>query len=203
MKRMRLLIMCMVLFGPMALGGYDDYYLLDGQHRTNSYIGYRQRLLVDGGTAHYIRVNDQGIAKVLSTGTLPGATYGIEALDIESGGSVYFFGGRADFVTIRGESTLIYKGGNIRVLRNYENPNTNIVIECLPGWSWRYGQDPGDEHIILGIRGQWADGTSFDTYLGDYRSSGDGWPGITVNEIPEPITLALLGLGGLFIRRKQ
>lgn len=178
-----------------------------GEHTTDGVLGGNETLLVDGGTANRITVYDDSVITVLSTGTLPGEDYGIEAVNLHDHSHMTFSGGEADRVELDDNSSLLYNGGQINSIMqmhifSYE-PNPipqEIIIECLPGWSWLTDHAPYS--AIVGIKGTFLDGTNFNTMITPSRNL-ESVPGVTVVEIPEPLTLVLLGLGGLQIRKRK
>ena len=54
--------------------------------------------------------------------------------------------------------------------------------------------------MLVGVTGTWLDGSSFDVEIQNrgYNPTGD-----YITFIPEPVTLALLGLGALLMRRRK
>lgn len=62
--------------------------------------------------------------------------------------------------------------------------------------------EPGDVILYLVENGNTQAGFSTEVYDDIYPLEGYG-PGVTVHQIPEPMTLTLLGLGGLVLLRKK
>jgi len=55
--------------------------------------------------------------------------------------------------------------------------------------------------VVISLGPSYGQGGSFlDDGMTEYPGS---WGSVTIHQIPEPITIALLGLGGLFIRRRK
>ena len=86
-------------------------------------------------------------------------------------------------------------------------PSTMVVTDGGYGPDWFYGNQPTPS--VDSLPGTWFDATFHclgegDVYINLYDATGmiviDT---ILVHQIPEPITIALLGLGGLFLRRRK
>lgn len=78
--------------------------------------------------------------------------------------------------------------------------STNSQLRVSASQFFSPAVSPGDLMTITGITGV---GT---VELRDMLGAGAGDPGIllgTIKVVPEPMTMALLGLGGLFLRRRK
>lgn len=189
------LLVC-VCFGSLA----DDEETSDNLLGENEYadsvsLEGSEILTVNGGGANLIDAWNSSQIKIIST-SLPleldkGGVYDIHLGDDSS---LLFSGGATESIRLYDDSTAELRGGTINYITIYHRPvdSCEVTIYCQEGYT------KTDSYIS----GLWADGTSF--YISfcnpSYCTTADY---VNVVVIPEPTTLALLGLGGLLIRRKK
>ena len=202
---MKRLIPCLVVFGlcsHVCLGSIaDDPEIADGYLTSGEYVNIAElegseELFVLGG-ADIIDVRDYGYLEVQDTAKPLGYHTGIYDITLYDNSELLYLGGVTEEITVRDDAVAVLKGGTI----------DGITIYHLPGWLsgiTLYCQD-GYQINAAGISGLWGDGTAFD--IDFINPTGVFAPYPTANYvyveiIPEPGTVALLGLGALMLRRK-
>ena len=124
-------------------------------------------------------------------------------------------------LVLRDQSTLNLSGGTTWSIYAEDSSTVNMTGGNLPGWvtaewSWSgpnqaliniYGYSfnyAPDDGIADGgqLTGFWQDGTPFSMDFGDGPGS-TYYDHVNLHVIPEPGTILLLGLGGVFLRRKR
>ena len=134
-----------------------------------------------------------------STGTIDNTTpitvpleTGIWQISTGSYAELTINGGEIQFVDVYQESTVSFHGGQI--LGNLTVADTTAWVHIF-GYGFNNDPFPGSP-----LTGFWADDTAFSINLVD--STISTYDQIIFHEIPEPATLILFGLGGIFLRRK-
>ncbi len=207
---MKRIVLCLLLLTLCpcacfaALGDADDGYLTAGEYDyVVDWTSHTPPLIVDGGGAEWIELSDFGRIEVISTSKPLGmGVGGIMDIALGDNSQLLFLDGIVEEITISDDATAILKGGRIDYIRSLQvvGDSPYITIECQPDWSWLYASSD-----VTGITGLWADSTSFNInfFNDDTFGSDPVWENINVVEVPEPMTLALLSLGGLLINRKK
>ena len=197
MKRMVFFLVCI----SAGFAGYSDGFLTPGEYEWDiTWRSYDPPLIVDGGGANRISVRDFGRLIVKSTATPlqmygPGGVYDILLLN----GHLLYLDGVTEYIKAGQNDTAVLKGGSINYIKTmrYAVPDQeNVIIYARDGWSW-IDNDP-----LKGIQGNWFDsGLPFSIkFINDF-DYGPVWQNVKV--IPEPATLAMLGMGGLLLRKRK
>jgi len=200
----RIVLSILLVFGfPMVLAGYSDGYITAGEYEYMvTWRSNTPSLIVDGGGADRISVRDSGCLEVRSTSTPLGVDIGgVYDITIGNSSKLIYLDGVTELITIGSSAVAELQGGSINYIKSMQYTETtgidpHIDLYCLPGWSWL------SDNPLLGIKGQWWDGSPFSIKFINHTEFDPAWTNINIIT-PEPTTMILLGLGGLMLRRKR
>jgi hypothetical protein len=200
-----MMIMAVVLATGSVASGYT-YTIGPGECMTPGTLNNHESMLVQGGWGDRLNLFDYSSARIESTTALShpwSSGHGISSLVV------------CDY------STLTITGGEISQLDVIANSKTTIsggTIEYLCGLlSGSIPAVPADKYIQFicksyayntGARrltGAWADDSLFSIQLMDTSPwpSGFTYDSINFTIVPEPLSLGLLALGGLLVRKHR
>jgi hypothetical protein len=200
--------------GATSISFYEDGVIQDGDVYSSVAVLNNATVDMTGGivtgifTAYdYSTVNvSGGVLNILdswdsATLNLSGDVQ-VHELGAVYSGTVNMFGGNVDLIEAWNYSTVNLYGG---IISEYlEAYGTEDLVISIFGYGFNYDPLAGDYRGGQ-VTGFWLDDTPFsiDLYYDDTPGGPviDTWSHIVL--IPEPATILLLGLGGLFLRKRN
>lgn len=165
-----------------------------GDNFGSESLSYGDELLMTGGWGNNISMSGDSLANIYATD--PGKQ--IWNINAGGGSTLNIHGGTVNSVELTNGNFTTIRGGNIGTLISVQEngdpggigfiPSTHLYVS-----EWSYNSDS------MVLTGKWQDLTPFLIQLEDKYNR------VTFDNlvfIPEPISLLLLGLGGLFLRKK-
>ncbi len=190
---MKNFIVATLLTVSMSVFADYDYTITNGYFYSLT-LENTQTLLMTGGGGDLLTCKDYSIAEIKNTSSPLAVDVG-GLWDLISFGwsQLDFSGGHINHIDIGQNANAVLSGGLINeIISGYLNPNPeHIKVICK---SATY--NPTTKYL----NGIWKDDTAFSIKFLDRSGYSSVVSNITI--IPEPITLALLALGGLLIHRK-
>lgn len=158
--------------------------------------------MTNGGFGDLTLYGNDVIASIEGTSDLDQFVGGIWYLNVSSESHLEMSGGEVHQLTMNNTATARLTGGFIQQIWSYQyatsGPHITIVYS---------GDLPIYNETTDVLTGLWGNGDPFSIYLSDVPAVSYGYSpaidNIQFELIPEPATLALLGLGGLLIRRRK
>lgn len=190
----KMIIGALVVF-VLNLSAYATLYEIGaGDNFGSKSLSYGDELLMTGGWGNNISMSGDSVANIHATDP------GKQIWNINAGGisTLNIYGGTVNTVELTNGNFTTIRGGNIGTLISVQENGDPGGIGLIPSTylyvsEWSYNSDS------MVLTGKWQDLTSFSIQLEDKYNR------VTFDNlvfIPEPISLLLLGLGGLFLRKK-
>lgn len=173
---MKAIILLSILIG-ISLSGVSnaalDWDITEGEHS-----------ILDG--------DEYGIVNAFNETTLDMTGGRVEYIFGYDNSIINFFGGDVDILEGHNHSTFALNGGLIDTISILDLSHFNIYGS---DFVW---QQAGGGAVSGWLSGNWLDGSSFNIY---FRDLPEEFPGSHITLIPEPTSIAFLGLGFLVIRK--
>ena len=209
MLKMKKLMLLLIAVGICTSVSFAGYTYVSNTYGPVPNLSGNETLLVTGqGGDSLIYLSDFSYANIQGTSLLQQSVGGIWEILLANNSHLDMSGGELHELSMNNNATATLS--NCLIQSIYSTQGT---------WKWNNDVDPPvtvpNPHITfyhsgavptvqeIGgfdyLVGSWIDGTDFQIYLHD--TGYDVYDNF--NFIPEPMTLAFLGLGGLLIRRKK
>jgi hypothetical protein len=203
---MKLFTMIALLsISSMVFAGYD-YIITEGDFVGLS-LDDHQALLMTGGGGDSLSLSDWSYGKIQNTS--PYSVYprgGIREILLMGYSHLDFYNGDVFTLSLSAYSTAAIYGGQFSEIMSGQSawkhagdppvqvPNPHIEIVCR---DWLYNA------ANKRLTGTWGDFSAFNIKLLDVQGYSPTIDNIQFTIIPEPMSLMLLALGGLLLRRNQ
>ena len=206
---MKRLILCLILVGvcaPISFGAWD-YEITGGLHGDYTLTG-TQSLLMTGGGVYQIDARDSSYVEIQDTAPYQFGVGGISLLLLNDNSSMNYYGGETNTMNFSNNATAILQSGSVNYLSSHQDVGwlngqpvgQHIEIICREVTTLTNTLLEGIWNVDHNNDGQWD---TFSINLVNQSGYDLARDNIKITIIPEPITLALLGLGGLILRRRK
>ncbi len=195
-----------LLSGVMSLSvsaGYD--YIIDDGYTPGITLQGNQSLFMTGGGLGDLTLYDCTTATIQNTSALNQFIGGIWQIRLSGDSTINIAGGQIHELDINYSSLAQISGGQIESIYSYQSawktegqppvlvPNPHIEM-FVRDWNF--------DELTKQLTGTWGDFSTFNIKLIDVQGYSPTIENIKFTIIPEPISLMLLALGGMMMRRR-
>jgi len=200
-----ILVTLLLVVAPANAATYN---INDGYFTSLTLVNH-ETLLMTGGGGHNLTLDDSSQATIQGTAPLVEHQGGIWDLRVTGNENCFldFSGGGIHEFYIAFDAHAKFSGGRIDKIFSWQHvtdvpvgdppvwvPDKHIEIVC---WDWNWQEST---NILTGT---WEDYSTFNIQLYDIVNYDPVIDNIKFTIIPEPVTLLLLSVGGLVLRRKR
>ena len=201
MKNAIIYILFTCLLAPMSFATY--YEITTDTYTPGLTLQAGDSLyMTDGGFGDLNLLAQDITATIEGTSALVEGSGGIWYLNCSSNCHLELSGGQIHHLNMNNDATARLTGGYIQQIWSYQYTSSGPHITIVYS-----GDLPTFNETTDVLTGLWGSGDPFSIYLSDVPASTYGYSpaihNIQFELIPEPTTLALLGLGSLLIRKKK
>lgn len=203
-----MIIITVLSTAPLSIAGYD-FIVGDGGSADLNLVGH-QTLFMTGGAARSLTLTEYSYGLIQNTSPYSDDPVGgIRVLDLMGHSHLDFYNGDVFNMVLGSGGTATVYGGQFQEIHSMQallvtgsdpltgNPiyNSHIEIVCR---DWLYNA------ANKRLTGTWGDFSKFNITLVDYPQYGYNptIDNIQFTIVPEPVSLLLVGIGGLMIRRR-
>ncbi|MBL7214530.1 MAG: PEP-CTERM sorting domain-containing protein [Phycisphaerae bacterium] len=189
-------ILFVCLFACPGWGAYTYEVYTYGESKT---LNGTESILIDQqGGMYGLTLTVDSSATINGTSTLAEGSGGIWEINLTNNSSLTMSGGQVHEISIgNGNAIAVLNGGLIEAVYSYQTVNNPHITLYYSGDLPTVQEIGGFDYLV----GQWGDSTGFSIYL--HNTGYDTYENFDFILVPEPATLALLGLGSLLIRQKK
>ena len=203
MSKILVVVVVVLVCTSVSLAVWDYEITTSGYHSVDI-LTSNERLLMTKGWVSQIYMKDVSYVEIQGTDSRQGLIGGVENVILNGNSSLEFQGGEMITLDMRYEAHALLRGGQIDFINSYQRPRNPIDP---PGTAW-------DKHIEMIVKeyehsrstnmltGLWEDDTVFSIQLVDQDGFHPAISNIEFTIVPEPATLFMLGLGGVFLRKR-
>jgi hypothetical protein len=197
----KIMLMLSLVLSASAFAGYT-YVITDGMDFGGLTLTGMQSLLMTGGGGALLDASGHSLAVIQGTAPYNQMIYpsgGIEQLNVSDYAHLEFSGGEVYNISIGAYATAVLSGGTIQYL--YSSQVVGLQVDPYIEIICKVHNYNTTTKLLTGT---WADNSTFSIQLlnatGGYTPTIDN---ITFTIVPEPMTMLLVGLGGLLLRHKR
>ena len=175
----------LLLCSQLWAASYD--YIISEGYYSDTFSLTNQSMFVEGGEIERVDASINSYIE-MHGGTINSAWF------LPGNNNFEFYSGTVQEITINGSCIANLKGGNINNIRLLNYQDVLITFTCDLNSIVKEYNEYG---YLSNVSGKWLDGNNFNTDLTWFNNEN------LVSFVPEPTSIILLGVGGLFLNKKR